>query len=74
MPDGPPSYRPVVIGAIPAGHPPLDTGPIVDLVAAHGPDAGKPAPEAGLWAGLLADDWLLRLAYPEGTPEEPEHE
>lgn len=66
--DDPPPYRPVSIGPIPADHPLLDTGPIVDLVATYGPDAGRPVPEAGLYAGLMTNDWLLRLAYPDGEP------
>jgi hypothetical protein len=68
MHDDPYPYRPVTIGPIPAGHPLFDTGPIVDLVAAYGPDAGRPVPEAGLYAGLMADDWLMPLAYPDSAP------
>ncbi len=59
-------YRPFAIDPIPANHPLLDTGPIVDLVAAYGPDAGRPVPEAGLYAGLMTNDWLLHLAHPDG--------
>jgi hypothetical protein len=66
MPDDTLPYRPFTIGPIPVDHPLLDTGPIVDIVATYGPDAGRPAPEAGLYAGLMADDWLLHLAYPDG--------
>lgn len=63
MPDESP-YRPVTIGPIPADHPLFDTGPIVDLVATYGPDAGRPVLEAGLWAGLMTDGWLQELAHP----------
>ncbi len=69
MPDAASPYRPVSIGPVPADHPLLDTGPIVDLVAMYGPDAGRPVPETGLYAGLMANDWLLRLAYPDETGE-----
>lgn len=64
MPDDASPYRPVSIGPIPADM--LDAGGFVDLVAMHGPDAGRPAPEAGLYAGLMANDWLAALAYPDG--------
>jgi len=68
MPDEVSLYRPFTIGPIPADHPMLDTGPILDMAAAYGPDAGRPVPEAGLYAGLMSNDWLLRLAYPDGDP------
>lgn len=45
----------------------LDDGPMVDLVATYGPDAGRPVPEAGLYAGLMSNDWLQALAYPDGA-------
>jgi len=64
--DAPPPYRPVTIGPIPADHPLFDAGPIVDVVATFGPEAGRPAPEAGLYAGLMADGWLQQIAYPNG--------
>lgn len=35
MPDDPFPYRPVRFGQIPADHPMLDTGPIVDLMGVH---------------------------------------
>lgn len=66
MPDDASPYRPVSFGPIPVDHPMLNTGPIVDLVATYGPEAGRPAPEAGLYAGLMADDWLAVVAYPDG--------
>lgn len=69
MPDDASPYRPVAIGPIPADHPLFDTGPIVDLIATYGPDAGRPTPEAGLHAGLMADDWLAALAYPDSEPQ-----
>ena len=65
MPDESP-YRPVAIGPIRADDLLLDTAGFIDLVAAYGPEAGRPAPEAGLYAGLMADDWLMPLAYPDG--------
>ena len=65
MPDDVSPYRPVTIGPIPADHPLFAAGPIVDLMATYGPDAGRPAPEAGLYAGLMADGWLQQLAYPD---------
>ena len=70
MADDASPYRPVAIGPIPADHPLFDTGPIVDLVATYGPDAGRPAPEAGLYAGLMSDGWLQQLAYPNGEEDE----
>lgn len=69
MPDAESPYRPVTIGPIPADHPLLETGPIVDLVATYGPDAGRPAPEAGLYAGLMANDWLRQIAYPHDAAD-----
>jgi hypothetical protein len=68
MPDDASPYRLVTIGPIPADHPLFDTGPIVDLLAMYGPDAGRPAPEAGLYAGLMSDDWLAALAHPDSGP------
>lgn len=59
-------YRPVPFGPIPADHPLFETAGFVDLTAAYGPEAGRPVPEAGLYAGLMTDGWLLQLAYPDG--------
>lgn len=70
MADDPSPHRPVTVGPIPADHPLLDTGPIVDLVATYGPEAGRPVPEAGLYAGLMADGWLQQLAYPGSEEDE----
>lgn len=72
MTENPSPFLPIRSGPIPADHPMLDTAGFVDLVAAYGPDAGRPASEAGLYAGLMADGWLMQLAYP-GAPEMEEH-
>lgn len=70
MPDDSSPYRPFAFGPIPADHPMLDAGGFVDLIAAYGPDASRPVAEAGLYAGLMSDDWLLRLAYPNRSGED----
>ena len=54
---------------LPADHPLLDTGPIVDLIATYGPAAARPVAEAGLYAGLMTNGWLMALAYPDGYEE-----
>jgi hypothetical protein len=64
MPDESP-FRPVAFGPIRADDPLLDTAGFVDIVAAYGPEAGRPAPEAGLYAGLMANGWLMPLACPD---------